>query len=65
MWQLADVHRVDAVEKVGETLTTRNNRIAYDGFSNLSCGFDACFETILLRTKSFFDSIGQDANNLT
>jgi hypothetical protein len=39
----------DAVEKVRRTLTTRNNRIARDGFLNLCCAFGACFESILLR----------------
>jgi hypothetical protein len=39
----------------------RNNRIAHDGLLNLSCAFDACFVSILLRasSKSFFDSIDQ------
>jgi hypothetical protein len=37
----------DVVEKVGGTLTTCNNRIAHDDFLNLSCAFDACFESIL------------------
>jgi hypothetical protein len=38
---------VDVVEKVGGTLTICNNRIAHDDFLNLSCAFDACFESIL------------------
>jgi hypothetical protein len=43
---------VDVVEKVGGTLATRNNRIAHDDFLNLSCAFDACFESILLTALS-------------
>src|SRR5215472_7941743 len=48
--------RVDAVEKVGATLTTRNNRIAQAGFLNRSCAFDARLESILLEDplKIFF-----------
>src|SRR5262252_3867461 len=47
---------VDAVEKVGATLTTRNNRIAQAGFLNRSCAFDARLESILLEDplKIFF-----------
>src|SRR6516164_4370591 len=54
--------RADAVEKVGATLTTRNNRIAQAGFLNRSCAFDARLESILLEDplKIFFDSIGQE-----
>src|SRR5262252_9134080 len=46
----------DAVEKVGATLTTRNNRIAQAGFLNRSCAFDARLESILLEDplKIFF-----------
>src|SRR5215471_3532195 len=53
----------DAVEKVGATLTTRNNRIAQAGFLNRSCAFDARLESILREdpSKSFFDSIGHKA----
>src|SRR5262252_2693308 len=57
---------VDAVEKVGATLTTRNNRIAQAGFLNRSCAFDARLELILLRRSPqnpFFDSIGQSRSN--
>jgi len=48
--------RIDAVEKVGVTLTTRNNRIAQAGFLNRSCAFDARLESILLEDplKIFF-----------
>src|SRR5215472_16294747 len=48
--------RVDAVEKVGATLTTRNNRIAQAGFLNRSCAFDARLESIFLEEplKIFF-----------
>jgi hypothetical protein len=46
----------DAVEKVGATLTTRNNRIAQAGFLNRSCAFAARLESILLEDplKIFF-----------
>jgi hypothetical protein len=40
----------DVVEKVGGTLPTRNNRMAHDGFLNLSCAFDACFESIIAQS---------------
>src|SRR5215472_9439323 len=39
----------DAVEKVGATLPTRNNRIAQAGFLNRSCAFAARLESILLE----------------
>src|SRR5215813_1925826 len=46
----------DVVEKVGATLTTRNNRIAQAGFLNRSCAFAARLESILLEDplKIFF-----------
>src|SRR5262252_5788708 len=46
----------DAVEKVGATLPTRNNRIAQAGFLNRSCAFAARLESILLEDplKIFF-----------
>jgi len=55
--RIADSFLNDAVEKVGGTLTTRNNRIAHDGFLK----FDEFFESILLRAPPqnyFFDTIG-------
>src|SRR5215471_154021 len=57
----------DAVEKVGATLTTRNNRIAQAGFLNRSCAFDARLESILLEDplKIFFRQYRSKAERLT
>src|SRR5262252_5869322 len=54
----------DAVEKVGATLTTRNNRIAQAGFLNRSCAFDARLESILLEDplKIFFRQYRPEAD---
>src|SRR5262252_9332536 len=56
----------DAVEKVGATLTTRNNRIAQAGFLNRSCAFDARLESILLEDplKIFFRQYRSRAEKL-
>src|SRR5262249_8393618 len=64
--QVACPLRVDAVEKVGATLTTRNNRIVQAGFLNRSCAFDARLESILLEDplKIFFREYRSRAERL-
>ena len=59
--------RVDAVEKVSATLTTRNNGIAQAGFLNRSCAFDARLESILLGDplKIFFRQYRSRREDLT
>jgi len=52
---------VDAVEKVGGTLTGHYNRIKTGKILNRYCVFGSSFESMLpgKASKSFFDSIGQ------